>query len=225
MLVELVGVGCRYGADLALTGVDLCLHTGDRLVLVGPNGGGKSTLARILLGLLAPSSGQVRRREPLCCGYVPQFPTFDRHFPMRVADMVLEGRLGDRRWMRPFGAADRRAADEMLERLDLVDLRHAYLSELSGGELKRALVARALLPRPELLVLDEPSASLDEPSRRALWELLRELPAATAVVLATHDVAPETFLPTRAALVDRELEAIAVEGLHQHPLLCGHVHG
>jgi zinc transport system ATP-binding protein len=224
-LIELVGVSYRYGADLALEAIDLCLHAGDRLVLVGPNGGGKSTLARLLLGLASPSSGTIERRAKLRLGYVPQFPTFDRQFPIRVAEMVLEGRLSDRGWMRPFGPDDRAAADEALERLQLTALRRAYLDELSGGELKRALVARSLVARPELFVLDEPTSSLDEQSRRTLWSLVAALPASTTIVLATHDLAPGTFVPTRAALVDRRLEALAVEGLHEHPLLCGHSHG
>ena len=224
-LLELVGVSYRYGGDLALEGVDLCLHAGDRLVLVGPNGGGKSTLARLVLGLSKPTAGRIERRAALRMGYVPQFPTFDRQFPLRVADMVLEGRLSDRRWMRPFGAEDRAAADAAIDRLGLAELRQAYLAELSGGEIKRALVARALVARPELLILDEPTASLDEAARRTLWSLVAALPPSTTVVLATHDLAPATFVPTRAALVDRTLESVAVDGLHQHPLLCGHSHG
>lgn len=223
--IELVGVSARYGGDLAVAEIDLCLHAGDRLVLVGPNGGGKSTLVKLLLGLLPPSAGRIVRDPTLRPGYVPQFPTFDRQFPMRVGEMVLEGRLSDAGWLRPYAAADRAAAEEAIERLDLGELRRAYLSELSGGELKRALLARAWVARPDLLVLDEPTASLDEPSRRALWKLIGELPAATAVVLATHDLAPATFLPNRAALVDRTLEPVALEGLHDHPFLCGHAHG
>lgn len=215
----------RYGVDLALQGIDLCLHAGDRLVLLGPNGGGKSTLARLILGLARPTSGRIERRAGLRLAYVPQFPTFDRGFPIRVAEMVLEGRLSDRAWMRPYGVEDRSATDEALERLGLVELRRAYLPELSGGELKRALIARALVARPELLVLDEPTASLDEPARRTLWSLVAALPATTTVLLATHDLAPATFVPTRAAMIDRTLESIAADGLHEHPLLCGHAHG
>jgi len=229
-LVELAGAGFRYGEDIVLPSVDLRVEVGDRIVLLGPNGGGKTTLVRLLLGLAEPWRG--RRAVgvapggcPPRLGYVPQFPAFDRAFPVRVSEMVLQGRLRDRPLGRPFGAADRRAADEMLEQLDLASLRDAYLTELSGGELKRALIARALVARPDLLALDEPSASLDEPSRRALWRLVGELPPETAVVLATHDLAPGTFAPTHAFLVDGGLEPIATDGLHGHPMLCGHGHG
>ena len=224
-LVRLYGAGYRYGADEALSAIDLAVAPGDRYVLVGPNGGGKSTLVRLVLGLIQPSTGSVDRRAGLRLAYVPQFPTFDRQFPLRVAEMVLEGRLSDRRWGRAFSPADRAAAEAALERLELGALRRAYLSELSGGELKRALIARALVARPELLVLDEPTASLDEASRRALWRLIDELDASAAVLLATHDLAPGTFAPTRAALVDRHLEKLPLERLHENPMLCGHAHG
>ncbi len=228
LLVELRRVSYRFGADLVLDEIDLALAEGERLALLGPNGGGKSTLVRLLLGLLRPASGTVERRSGLRLGYVPQFPAFDRHFPVRVEEMILQGRLRDRRRLLPRAASrarDRLLVDEVVARLELGPLRRAYLTELSGGELKRALVARALVAEPELLVLDEPTAALDEPSRRAFWALLAGLPERTAIVLATHDLDPETFLPMRAALVDRRLEPLEVGGLHAHPLVCGHGHG
>ena len=227
-LVSLRGVSYRFGADVVLEEIDLDLGVGDRLALLGPNGGGKSTLVRLLLGLLSPAAGKLARRPGLRLGYVPQSPAFDRHFPVRVEEMIQQGRLRDRRRLRPFAAPDprdRRLVDEVIARLDLGALRRAYLDELSGGEMKRALVARALVAEPDLLVLDEPTAALDEPSRRAFWELLAGLPERTAIVLATHDLAPATFVAQRAVLVDRRLENLALEGLHAHPLLCGHAHG
>jgi zinc transport system ATP-binding protein len=225
-------VGFRYAGDVALAGVDLELGAGERLVVVGPNGGGKTTLLRLLLGLARPDGGRIvrsPRAAPLRCGYVPQFPAFDRGFPLRVEEVILDGRLGERRQRRGSsrGAEHevaRAAVDDVVLRLDLGALRHAYLSELSGGELKRTLVARALVGRPELLVLDEPTASLDEAARAALWRLIAELPAETAVVLATHDLAPGTFRPTRALRVDRGVTELALDELHGEALLCGHGH-
>ncbi|MEO8275728.1 MAG: metal ABC transporter ATP-binding protein [Thermoanaerobaculia bacterium] len=224
-LVELRQVSFRFGADAVLTDVDLALSAGDRVALLGPNGGGKTTLVRLLLGLARPSAGEASRRRGTRLGYVPQFPAFDRQFPVRVEEMVLQGRLRDRRILRPFSPEDRRQAGELIERLDLAALRRAYLTELSGGELKRALVARALVADPDLLILDEPTAALDEPSRRAFWDLLAALPEKTAIVLATHDLDPATFRPRRAVLVDRRLQPLALDALHLHPLVCGHGHG
>ncbi len=227
-LVALTGVEFAYDGDVAITDVDLALHAGERWAVLGPNGGGKSTLLALLLGLRRPSRGTVRWSRPpraVRRAWVPQFPTFDRQFPIRVEEMVLEGRLRDRPRFAPLAAPDRQQLESMLHRFELWPLRRAYLTELSGGELKRAMIARALIAEPELLVLDEPSASLDEPSRRVLWELLDALPTTAAVVLATHDLAPDTFAPTRALLVDGRVEELTVDAAAGHHLLCGHRHG
>ncbi len=156
---------------------------------------------------------------------MPQFPAFERGFPLRVDEMVLQGRLRDRPPLARYTAADRQQVETLLAALDLADVRQAYLSELSGGQLKRALVARALVAEPNLLVLDEPAASLDESSRRALWRLTAALPEATTVLVVTHDLAPQTFAPSRAVLVDTHLEELPVGDLHAHPAVCGHGHG
>jgi zinc transport system ATP-binding protein len=224
-LLRLERVGYRYEGDVALRDVDLELSSGERLAVLGPNGGGKTTLLALILGLRLPSSGRVASVAPpgtLRLAYVPQFPAFDRNFPIRVEEMVADGRLRDRR--RGDDRAGRAAVDELLARLELDALRRAYLTELSGGELKRALVARALVARPDLLVLDEPTASLDEGSRRTFWSLVAAQPEATAVVLATHDLAPSTFTPTRAIFVDRTVREIALADLHAEAALCGHGH-
>lgn len=226
-LVAARGVGYRYGADVALAGIDLTIADGDRLVVLGPNGGGKSTLVRLLLGLLAPSEGELSWRQPRRArrfGYVPQFPSFDRGFPLRVTEMVRLGRLAGRRPLARWTADDHAAVARRLAELELGGLAAAHLSELSGGELKRALIARALVGEPDLLVLDEPAASLDEASRRGLWRTVAALPERCAVVLVTHDLAPETFRPTRAVLVDGCLAPLPLAGLHAHPALCGHGH-
>jgi len=226
--VRLERVGFRYGGDRVFAGIDLEVAAGERLAILGPNGGGKSTLIRLLLGLLQPTEGRVVWRLPRAArrlSYVPQFPAFDRGFPMRVEEMVLQGLLRDRPPFARFRAEDRAAVAALLADLDLADLAGAYLSELSGGELKRALIARALIGRPNLLVLDEPTASLDEPSRRKLWERVAALPAPTAVLLVTHDLGPNSFTPRRALLVDGGLEPLPLPDLHAHPLLCGHGHG
>lgn len=227
-LVALDDVAYRYDGDVALEGIDLGVARGERLAVLGPNGGGKTTLLALLLGLLRPSAGRIRWGRPpreLRRAHVAQFPTFDRHFPVRVGEMIAQGRLRPGGRTRSGAAADRAKVAELLDRLELGPLAQAHLSELSGGELKRAMIARALAAEPDLLALDEPTASLDEPSRRRLWELVAELPASTAIVLATHDLAPETFAATRAFVVDRRLEPLALDRLHAHELVCGHSHG
>jgi len=226
-VLEARGVGHRYDGNIALADVDLEIGEGERLAILGPNGGGKSTLVRVLLGLVAPTAGEVVWHRPALrrrLGYVPQYPSFDRDFPLRVGEMVALGRLHGRRIQARLDAADRAQVDRLLAELDLEPLRHAYLSELSGGEMKRALVARALAGEPAFLVLDEPAVWLDEESRARLWEQIGRLPASTVVLLVTHDLAPGTFRPSRALLVDRRVEPLAVAGLHGDAEICGHLH-
>jgi zinc transport system ATP-binding protein len=225
ILLRFERVDYRYERDVALRAVELELQRGERLAVLGPNGGGKTTLLALALGLRAPSAGRIVRPVPGCrLAYVPQFPAFDRNFPIRVEEMVLDGRLRDRRRQGRFTDEDRAVADALIGRLALDGFRRSYLTELSGGELKRALVARALVAEPDLLVLDEPTASLDELSRRQLWDLVAGLPEATAVILATHDLAPATFTPNRALFVDRTVREIALEDWHREMVLCGHGH-
>lgn len=224
-LLSLRNVGFDYGADEILRAVDLEIEKGERLAVVGPNGGGKSTLAKLLLDVLEPSRGRITWHDPeirRLRGYVPQFPHFDRHFPLRVREVVESGRLRTRRLGRGLTVQDRAKVESLLERLELKDLADAYLAELSGGELKRVLLARAWAGEPLFLVLDEPSASLDERSRHLLWHLIDELPAETTVAWITHDLEDEAPRFKRRLVVDgqvRELEA-AAPGWHGHPHLC-----
>jgi zinc transport system ATP-binding protein len=194
LAIELEDVWLSFRDVPVLENVSLELDRSDYLAILGPNGGGKTSLLKILLGLITPDRGRVR---VLGCtptqargrvGYVPQHFQFDPAFPLRVVDLVLMGRLGRSRMFRRFSAEDRRVARDMLERVELGDLEHRQISTLSGGQLQRALIARALAMDPELLLLDEPTASLDERIGRSVWELLEELSHEMTVVLVSHDV-------------------------------------
>lgn len=193
--IELRGVTVRYGATLALEGVDLVVPRGDFVALIGPNGGGKTTLLRVLLGLVAPDEGSVEvlglspREARGRIGYVPQFARFDASFPARVLDVVVMGRL--RRpasWTVRLRAADRAAALRAIQEVGLSELVGRPVRTLSGGELQRVLIARALAPEPELLLLDEPTASLDMQSAAAFYSLLERLGRNRTVLLSSHDV-------------------------------------
>ena len=206
-------------AQPALESVSLEILSDDFLALVGPNGGGKTTLLKLLLGLLRPWQGEVvRRLSPRggALGYVPQFSTFDKHFPLRVLDAVLMGRLGLRGMLRRDRPEDVAAARRALERLGTLHLAEAQIGELSGGELQRVLIARALAGEPEVLLLDEPTAAVDAASRRLLAEVNREIP----VVVVTHDPSAIASRVTRVALVDRRLSWLSPEEIHH--LHCHH---
>ncbi len=188
---ELEGVSVRLRGRLVLEEVSLRIGARDYLALLGPNGGGKTTLLRVILGLAKPDHGSVRvlgttpRRALGRVGYVPQYFRFDPDFPIHVRDVVLMGTLG-RHW-RPT-ARDREAAEAVLSRVELSALGDRPIGQLSGGQLQRVLIARALVQRPALLLLDEPTASLDERIGRSIWELFEELTQEMAVVVVSHDI-------------------------------------
>jgi zinc transport system ATP-binding protein len=174
--------------------------------VIGPNGGGKTTLIKAILGLLRPWSGEVVSRIPRGhMGYVPQFSTFDRSFPLRVRDVVLMGRLGRRGLLRRYTREDRDDVERILERLKLLDVARSHVAEVSGGQLQRVLIARALAGEPAILFLDEPTASIDAESREVLREILEELNQRIPVVVVTHDVTSISPMVQRIACINRRL--------------------
>jgi zinc transport system ATP-binding protein len=213
-LVEVRHVTFGYGQEVVLDHVDLEIGPRDFLAVIGPNGGGKTTLLKVMLGLLQPWSGEVvyhlsSGNDPRGrLGYVPQFSTFDKDFPLRVSDMVLMGRLGNGGLgglLRPWSRQDRAAADQAIERLGLSGVARAHVAEISGGQLQRVLIARALVSAPEILFLDEPTASIDAESRETLRELLEELNRRIPVVVVTHDVTSIASMVRRIACINRRL--------------------
>ncbi|MHB8079552.1 MAG: metal ABC transporter ATP-binding protein [Candidatus Krumholzibacteriia bacterium] len=182
------------GEPAVLEEVAFTIAEGDYVSLVGPNGGGKTTLLRLLLGLLVPTRGQVRlfglppeqaRRQ---LGYMPQHPQLDPHFPVSARDVVLMGRLGPGRPRGLFGRDDKDAARRALDEVGLGELGRRPFAALSSGQKQRVLIARALACAPRLLLLDEPTANLDLHVEGELYELLRELNRRLTVVLVSHDL-------------------------------------
>jgi len=230
--IRLDGVSFSYDGHRVLEEVSLEVPRGEFLGLIGPNGGGKSTLIRIILGLLQPDRGRVellglppeegRRRV----GYVPQFAGFDRDFPLSVEETVLMGRLP----ARTFGGytrEDRARVGRLLEELSLQELRGRPLKALSGGELQRVLIARALACDPELLILDEPTANVDLRGEQDIFGLLARLNREMTILVVSHDIGFITGYVTRVACLNRtllchgtgEFDAAAMERLYG-----GHVH-
>jgi len=193
--------GFTHQGPAILEDVSLSVQKGDFLGVVGPNGAGKTTLVKIILGLLKPDRGVVRvlSRSPeeasSLVGYVPQHTHFDRHFPICVEDLVRMGRLHKAPRIGGYSPADRQAAREALHAVNLEDFRTQPLSALSGGQYQRALIARALANQPEILIMDEPTASVDTHAQQALYDLLQrinrgDLPphAPVTIILVSHDL-------------------------------------
>jgi zinc transport system ATP-binding protein len=210
-VVALRDVVFAYDREPILDHVTLEIGRQDFLAVVGPNGGGKTTLLKVILGLLRPQRGRVERRTTRRSGlgYVPQFATFDRDFPLRVADVVRMGRLAVRGPLRRYDESDRQAVVAALERLGLTHVAHTAIGELSGGQLQRALIARALVGEPEMLLLDEPLASVDAEFREVLVDTLADLHRTMPIVVITHDLTPFAGVVRQIACMNRRL--------HYHP--------
>nr|WP_186806132.1 metal ABC transporter ATP-binding protein [Microbacterium aerolatum] len=212
--IEVAGATVRYGDVLALDDVSLTVESGRVTGLIGMNGSGKSTLFKTILGLVHPASGTVtidggdpasaRRRGRV--GYVPQSEDVDWAFPVSVRDVVMMGRYGRQGFLRRARPADRDAVAEALERVELTDLADRQIGQLSGGQRKRAFVARGIAQGAGILLLDEPFAGVDKRSEATIVRLLRELAAAGSTVLvSTHDLHALPSLADEAVLLLRRV--------------------
>ncbi len=193
--IEAHGVDFAYGdRPQVLANVHLEITERDFVSVIGPNGGGKTTLIKLFLGLLRPTAGDIRvlgttpQKARTQIGYMPQHATLDPGFPVSVGDVVLMGRLGHQRWWGSYSADDRAIAADSLDRAGLASLQRAPFASLSGGQRQRALLARALTCRPRLLLLDEPEAGLDLKVEHEFFDLLTELNRDITVVIVSHDI-------------------------------------
>ena len=210
-IVEMKDVWLSLKGRPVLESVDLRLDEGDYLGLIGPNGGGKTTLLRVMLGLLSPDRGTVRifGEEPARArgriGYVPQYTRFDADFPVSVLDVVLMGRLAARGLLERRSRRDREVALSSLEKVEMADHAGRQIGKLSGGQLQRVMIARALAVEPRLLLLDEPAASLDTRIGVSVYALLKELSHDMTLVLVTHDVGVISRYVKTVACLNRRL--------------------
>ncbi|MFW2438985.1 MAG: metal ABC transporter ATP-binding protein [Arenicellales bacterium] len=190
-LVSVRDVSFSYGYESVLKDVSLDIYATDYLAIIGPNGGGKTTLLKIILGLLKPDAGKIiwsgnsARRQ---IGYVPQFATFEREFPLSVRDVVLMGRMGGHLWWQKVSERDQDLTTDILQKLGLDALSDKPVGQLSGGQMQRVMIARALVCKPDILFLDEPIASIDAGSRFKLSSMLTELNKNIPIVVITHDI-------------------------------------
>ncbi|MBI4965768.1 MAG: ABC transporter ATP-binding protein [Desulfomonile tiedjei] len=192
--ISIKGLWFSYDSHAVLEDVNLSIPQGDFVSVVGPNGGGKTTLLKLILGLLRPTRGEVRvfgvapgLARPRI-GYMPQHSQLDSQFPATVMDVALMGRLGHERRYGPYSRKDKQIVSGALDQVGLYGMRKQSFSSISGGQRQRLLIARALACEPDLLLLDEPAASLDMVMEGDLYELLRTLNQRLTVVMVSHDL-------------------------------------
>lgn len=214
-LIELAGVYAGYGNKVVLKDISLTVWEHDFLGIIGPNGGGKTTLLKIILGLLKPGRGTIRffdngkETDTLKTGYLPQMNQIDKKFPISVYDVILSGLSSEKRLFRSFSQAQRLRADEVIRQMGLEELCGRPIGELSGGQLQRVLLGRAIVSRPRLLILDEPNSYVDKRFESRFYELLEQINRESAIILVSHDVGTVLRMVKNIACVN--------ETLHYHP--------
>ncbi|RLI30528.1 MAG: ABC transporter [Candidatus Hecatellales archaeon] len=209
--VSLKDVWVRYDGEPVLEAVSLKVEEKDFLAILGPNGGGKTTLLKVILGLVKPEKGEVKvfNMPPVKArrfiGYLPQRSQFNPEIPLRVLDVVLMGRAGVRGLLKGYKREDVEEALEALSLLGMEQLKDRFFRELSGGEQQKVLIARALASNPKMLLLDEPTVSVDAEGQAKFYEFLKDLSGKLTVILVTHDVTAIYPFVDKIACLNRRL--------------------
>lgn len=188
-LIKVDNVSVNYNSNTVFNNVTFDIKKGDFLGVIGPNGSGKTTLLKTILGIVKPSFGKVIVQKDTRIGYVPQFSNFEKSFPILVKEVVQMGILDKK--LVPFFHAKKdqiKESEDIMKKVGIHELRNRNINKLSGGQLQKALIARALMSNPDILVLDEPTASLDSKSTNDIYELLKELNTEKTIILVSHDL-------------------------------------
>ena len=213
MALRLRDINAGYNGRIQLRDVSIDIDDRDFVGIVGPNGGGKTTLLRVILGLLPPYSGTIEylrngeRADSLSVGYLPQTRDIDTDFPTSVGDIVASGMNSPRRLFGGYSKEQRRMAEETMRTIGIDDMKHRPVKALSGGELQRVLFARALVSRPEVLVLDEPDNFVDDDFETFMYDTIRSVNKDAAVIMVSHDT---DFVTTNAKKIIEVNERVKI---------------
>ncbi|MFV0365803.1 MAG: metal ABC transporter ATP-binding protein [Mangrovibacterium sp.] len=206
-LIEIKNLTVRYDDTVALQHANLTINAHDFIGIIGPNGGGKTSLIKAILGLVKPSEGQVLfHLSKKRVGYLPQVNQVDKQFPITVLDVVRSGQA--RGVLNRFGKKQQKSiarAESLLAEVDALHLKHKAIGELSGGQMQRVFLCRALMNAPQLLILDEPDTYVDSQFEASLYEKLRELNQHMAIVLISHDIGTISSYVKTIACVNKDL--------------------
>ena len=214
-LIEIKNITALYDTKPVLNDVSLTVWKDDFLGVIGPNGGGKTTLLKIILGLMKPASGEIsffengKSAPSLKFGYLPQINPIDKRFPISVYEVVSSGLTSEKPRFRNYSAAQKEHIRRLIVRMGLEAYAERAIGELSGGQLQRVLLARAIVSNPQLLILDEPNTYVDKRFESQFYELLVEINKDTSIILVSHDIG--TLLPMVKNV------ACVNETLHYHP--------
>lgn len=214
-IIELSNVTAGYDQEVALKDANLIINERDFIGVIGPNGGGKTTLVKLMVGLLKPMKGNVILHQQRSngfqsvIGYLPQVNRFDNRFPISVIDVVLSGLLSEKSAFSSFSRKDKDNAMTLLDKMGIADLYKKPIGELSGGQMQRVFLCRAIITSPRLLILDEPNTFVDNQFEADLYETLKELNKQMAIMIVSHDVGTISYYVKTIACVNKSL--------HYHP--------
>ncbi len=214
MEIEIDDLFFSFETVNVLQRVKLKIRNGEYVGIMGPNGGGKTTLLKLLMGFLKPTQGKIQVRGKI--GYVPQAHRTDRDFPITVYELVLLGALSQMSFWGTYPSEVKKRAHEWMDRLGLSEHKNKVFGSLSGGLAQRALLARALLSDPDLLLLDEPTANIDAPSTAVLLELLESLKGKKTILLVTHDLKTIVERVDRVLCVQGEVSSFLPKEVCEH---------
>ena len=238
-IINLDNVSFSYTQIPVVRDITLGISEGEFLGVIGPNAGGKSTLLKLILGLLEPDKGDIKvfgkspDRGRSRIGYVPQYPAFSRDFPINVRDAVLLGRLGETRWYGGYTRADKEIAMNSLKAVEIDNISNQTIDSLSGGQLQRVLIARALASKPDILILDEPTAHVDVRAEEDIFALLKQYNDHMTIIVVSHDIGFISAYVDRVACLNQtllchttsEISGKTIEELYGAPVkMIQHVH-
>ena len=211
-LIRLEHISAAYDRKTVLEDINLTVGERDFVGIIGPNGGGKTTLVKLMLGLLKPTGGAIRfyqegKEVPeISMGYLPQYTTIDKKFPISVYEVVLSGLNKQKPLFRPFTKAHHEKTRTIIARMGLEGLEQRPIGQLSGGQLQRALLGRALVSTPQVLILDEPNTYIDKRFEKRLYELLEDINREHTIMLVSHDIGTVLHHAKTIACVNHTLD-------------------
>ena len=189
-IIQIEHVSAEYDGKQVLKDINLTIYQDDYLGIIGPNGGGKTTLMRLILGLKKPNEGSIHfcsEGKEISMGYLPQYNDLDKQFPISVYEVVLSG-LSKSLFAR-YTKLHHQQVAETLERMQISDLKDRHIGALSGGQLQRVLLARAIVSKPDVVILDEPNTYIDRRFQKQMYEMLEQINKECAIIIVSHDIA------------------------------------
>lgn len=203
-IIQIEHLSAGYDGKQVLHDINLTVYQDDYLGIIGPNGGGKTTLMRLILGLMKPSEGSIRffkeekdengnattkEVKEITMGYLPQYNNLDKQFPISVYEVVLSGLSKSKKLFARYTKAQHQQVLDTLDRMQLTDLKDRHIGSLSGGQLQRVLLARAIVAKPDVVILDEPNTYIDRRFQKQMYEMLGQINKECAIVIVSHDIA------------------------------------